>query len=601
MSAIAGTIEAAGAPGVTIAADVRLDERAALAADLGVRPAAYPDAELIRLAYLRWGDACVDRILGDFAFVLHDGPRRRLLAARDPLGVKPLHYRLAGARLSYATRIGDLFALGVPPVLDERRVADALVPELEGIDAETTFFEKVLRLPPAHRLVVEDGRATRSRWWAPDPSRTLRLRDDREYAEAFLATLSAAVASRLDADTAVLLSGGLDSSAIAGVARRLRPVTTVSAVTRDPGCEETARVRDVLAGGGLDPILIFREDAPAHAGALDRFLASWAEPFDAAMVLPVLAYAAARERGAGSVLDGVDGDAVASLEPDYVDALLRNGAPLRAIREARGLTRFYRHADPGFPSPLRLLAGSLRRAAAPLAVQRAVRRWRRARRHGVSLRDSLIHPDLARRVRIDERLEALAAHRPAGRSLDPRARQAAELTHPYLVAALERYARAAASQGVEARHPFLDRRVVELGLALPWDQKVRDGWSKAIVRRATGGILPDAVRWRAGRWVRLGPRFLEDAIAARFTRAAALDADTMSAFAPFVDLDAWRRVVDRFDAARDPIDGASIWQTLLLSRWLRAYDARAHPVGACALSPRAEEESRATMVAMPHD
>jgi asparagine synthase (glutamine-hydrolysing) len=600
MSAIAGAVEAAGSPGVTVAADARLDERVVLAGHLGVRSAEVSDPELIRLAYLRWGDGCVDRILGDFAFVVHDGPRRKLLAARDPLGVKPLHYQLAGARLTFATHTGDLFALGVPRIPDERRIADALVPELEGIDAETTFFERVRRLPPAHRLVVEDGRATLSRWWTPDPSRELRLRDDREYEEAFLATLSAAVASRLDAGTAAMLSGGLDSSAIAGIARRLRPVTTVSAVTRDPGCEETAHVRRVLAGGRLDPILLFREDAAAHAGALDRFLAGWAEPFDAAMVLPVLVYAAARERGAGSVLDGVDGDAVASLEPDYLDALLRSGSPFRAVREARGLTRFYRHADPGFPSPARLLAGSLRRAIVPVPALDALRRWRRGGRHRASLRDSLIHPDLARRVRIDERLNALAAHRPAGRSLDPRARQAAELTHPYLAAALERYARAAASQGVEARHPFLDRRVVELGLALPWDQKVRDGWSKAIVRRAMDGVLPDAVRWRPGRWVRLGPLFLEDAIAARFTRAGALAADTVSALAPFVDLDAWRRLVDRFEVSRGPIDGASIWQTLLLSRWLRAYDARAHLVGEVALSPRAHE-ARATMVAMPHE
>jgi asparagine synthase (glutamine-hydrolysing) len=219
------------------------------------------------------------------------------------------------------------------------------------------------------------------------------------------------------------------------------------------------------------------------------------------------------------------------------------------------------------------------------------------RRRIASLRGALVHPDLARRTHLLERLDALESLRPAGRSLDPRARQAAELTHPYLASALERYARAAASQEVEARHPFLDRRLVELCLSLPWDQKVETGWSKSIVRRAMEGILPDAVRWRRGRWVRLGPRFLADAITARFTRDEALAADTMSALTPYVDLDAWRARVERFDASRDPIEAASMWQTLLLARWLRAYDARAHPVGAAALSPRA----RATMVAMSHE
>ena len=579
MSAIHGAIDGAGPEGVEIAADA-------------------PDPEQILRAYLRWGDACVDRLVGDFAFVLWDGPRRRILAARDPLGVKPLHYRCAGGRFLYATFVSDLFPMGAPRIVDERRVADALVPELEGIDAEATFFEGIRRLPPGHRLVVEDGREKLERWWSPDASRELRLKDDREYVEAFLAAFREAVSSRLDPDTFAMLSGGLDSSAIAGVAKSVRPLTTISAVTRDPGCEETAHVRRVLATGGFDPIVVDREGASAHAAAIDRFLAHWAEPFDGAMILPVVIYAAAREHGARSVLDGVDGDAVASLEPDHVDALLRRGLFALALREARGLTRFYRHADPGFPSPARLLAASLRRALVPAPALAAVRRWRRETRHRTSLEGSLVHPDLARRAHVGERLEALAARRPAGRSLDPRARQAAELTHPYLAAALERYARAAASQGIEARHPFLDRRLVELCLAFPWDQKVRDGWSKSIVRRAMEGILPDSVRWRRGRWVRLGPAFLDDAIATRFSRDEALAADTMSALTPYVDLTAWRRLVDRFVARRDPMEGAAIWQTLLLARWLRAYDARAHRLGAAAHSPRPE---RATMVAMPHD
>jgi len=204
LSAIHGAIDGAGPEGVEIAADA-------------------PDPEQILRAYLRWGDACVDRLVGDFAFVLWDGPRRRILAARDPLGVKPLHYRCAGGRFLYATFVSDLFPMGAPRIVDERRVADALVPELEGIDAEATFFEGIRRLPPGHRLVVEDGREKLERWWSPDASRELRLKDDREYVEAFLAAFREAVSSRLDPDTFAMLSGGLDSSAIAGVAKSVRP------------------------------------------------------------------------------------------------------------------------------------------------------------------------------------------------------------------------------------------------------------------------------------------------------------------------------------------------------------------------------------------
>jgi hypothetical protein len=100
------------------------------------------------------------------------------------------------------------------------------------------------------------------------------------------------------------------------------------------------------------------------------------------------------------------------------------------------------------------------------------------------------------------------------------------------------------------------------------------------------GILPDTVRCGAAGGCVSGPRLLDAAIAARFTHAEALTATRCRRLAPFVDLRAWRAMVERFDASRDPIEAASIWQTLLLARWLRAYDARAHPVGAAALSPR---------------
>jgi asparagine synthase (glutamine-hydrolysing) len=433
--------------------------------------------------------------------------------------------------------------------------------------------------------VIERGTTSLTRYWSPDPARELGLGSDAAYAEAFLATFREAVACRLDAGTAAMLSGGLDSSAIVGVARTLGPLATVSAISPDGVlCEESEHIRAVLAPGGVAPALVRRGDTAAFDADVDRFLSSWAEPFDSAMILPILVYAAAARAGAKAVLDGVDGDVVASLEPDYVDALLRRGRFWRAAREVGGLARFYRAPQKG------ALSGGLRRALLPLPIQRAVRSLRRSRRHAASLEGSLIHPDLARRAGVHERLDALAAHRPAGRSLDPRERQAAELSHPYIAAALERYGRAAASQGVEARHPFLDRRLVELCLALPWDQKVRRGWSKWIVRHAMEGVLPDPVRWRRGRWVRLGPAFLEDLIAKRFATIDALSADTMSALELYVDLDAWREIVERFAVTRDPTDGALVWQTWNLARWVRAtsdseYDSRARRVGAVASSP----------------
>jgi len=152
--------------------------------------------------------------------------------------------------------------------------------------------------------------------------------------------------------------------------------------------------------------------------------------------------------------------------------------------------------------------------------------------------------------------------------------------HPQYPAALERYHRVAASQGVEARHPFLDKRVVEFCLALPWDQKVRDGWSKRIVRQATGGLLPDDVRWRSGRWVHLGWKFVEATMArsdAFFERELAGD---MPWLAPYADVSKLREMYRRYRGG-DTDAGWTIWTAAVLSSWLRKtasrrYDPHAH-------------------------
>ena len=106
--------------------------------------------------------------------------------------------------------------------------------------------------------------------------------------------------------------------------------------------------------------------------------------------------------------------------------------------------------------------------------------------------------------------------------------------------------------------------------------------------------------------MRLGPAFLEDLIAKRLAVMDTLSADTVSALEPYVDLDAWREIVARFAATRDPTDGALVWQTWNLARWVRAapdseYDSRARRVGAVASSPPTLRGPRATTVAIEND
>ena len=130
-----------------------------------------------------------------------------------------------------------------------------------------------------------------------------------------------------------------------------------------------------------------------------------------------------------------------------------------------------------------ILAQRSRSPAATTIRALASRSGPRARR---AIRASIIRPEFAARAGVPERLNGLSdPSRPA----TLRERQAARIDHPNLVVALERYDRVAAACGIEPRHPFLDRRLVEFCLALPWEQKLSGGWTKRIVRRAMKGIL----------------------------------------------------------------------------------------------------------------
>src|SRR5881296_3903808 len=162
---------------LVLVADARVDNRAELCSLLPA-PSDATDAELILAAYERWGEACPEHLLGDFAFAIWDGRTQRLFCARDHFGVKPFYYHHRPGRLfALASEIKGLLVLpDVPRRLNETRVADYLVPLLE--DKEITFYEEIVRLPPAHHMTVSRDGVRIERYWALDPSREIRMKSD---------------------------------------------------------------------------------------------------------------------------------------------------------------------------------------------------------------------------------------------------------------------------------------------------------------------------------------------------------------------------------------------------------------------------------------
>lgn len=473
--------------------DVRLDERPGLLSALGVAPEeanACTDGDLILRAYARWGERCAERLLGDFAWVLWDASRRLLLCARDALGVRPLYFHETVDGFRCASEPHALFG-------DGRVVArpsfDAMATYLASgyTERDATLWEGVRALEAGTSRIVTERATRRHVHWRPDPERRVRHRDDAAYAEHFGAVFADAVSARLRASGPVVaqVSGGLDSSSVAvqAEAERRRGVMGARALhfarllfTGLP-CDERVHSQAVADHLGVSLASI---DVIARAPAPRWIAAAPDVYYDPTMrILEPLAHHA-RGLGARVMLTGVGGDQLMQPTEHHVASALLHGelgaAVRRASREAtspRGVAR--------------VLAAQALTAFAPRAFLRPFRRARRP--------PSERWPLLSRRAQAVamQSLEATEAAL-ARTARDPEtAWMGGAITHsPSVSLALAVQDRASAHGGVELRHPFLDRRLVDFLLAIPVDQRVRGGETKGVLRRAMGVMLPTIVRSR---------------------------------------------------------------------------------------------------------
>lgn len=470
-----------------IVADARLDARQELVRALVARgqdcSVEQSDAELLLAAYAAWGTGAVEHLLGDFAFAIWDGRRRRLFCARDQFGIKPFYYALAADRLLFASHPDPLLA---DPAVDadpyDPVIADFLVLGFNH-DAERTAHAGVFRLPPAHRLVVEDGRVEASRYWSLPVVAPTRLRRWEEVTEQFLELFERAVADRLRGRRfAVLLSGGLDSGSVAAMAQRVlaRRGDTLRAhvaiyeelipYREDHYAAQTARALGIpLHIFKLDPYRLmehwdrpeFREPEPELVRIFDRRLADTLDHPEPGTV----------------VLSGQGGDGLFSS---------------RRLRHCRERLQQGQWLQLGVDLA-RYLVSPRRWQRLYLGVHWAM--WRRqlpARRPF----PEWIQPELVRRFDLRERYE---------QNLPPATRQPAPLAgavrpeahwllqSPVWPALFVEVQPEYAGAAVEVRYPFFDLRLMEFVLslpALPWCS------DKELLRRAMRGYLPDAVRWR---------------------------------------------------------------------------------------------------------
>lgn len=468
-------LELADAPaaedGITCHLDGHLDNAEGLGGDLTA-------------AYQRWGAELPARMRGDFALAVWDPGRREGLLARDQLGVRPLFFAEVGERLFFASELRDLLEmLPSPPGPDPDGVAHWIA--LSARPGTGTLYEGVERLGPGEMLRFGPGGTSRSRYWAPRFQEPLAL-SPADWAERVREGLRTAVRRRLDpeADTGVLLSGGLDSASIAALgAGSLRACSgTFPEHPRADEAELIGELRDALGLGGL-----VAEVRPGGLlASVFEYTAAWRAPqlgWGDFWTLPLLR--AAAEGGIGTMLGGDGGDEVFAPRAYLLADALRRGRPRQVMRLARRLPgsgpHVGRRREAAMVASLALAGAMPPRPAgwplpwaddgAPVYLTASTRR--RLRRSD--------DPDGWKRLE-GPRWWAFAAHGVSS---------GIESTGVF-----EHQRRRAAMAGLQARHPMLDLDLVELSLRQPPEQTLDPRFSRPVLREAMTGLLPDSVRLR---------------------------------------------------------------------------------------------------------
>jgi asparagine synthase (glutamine-hydrolysing) len=550
------------AAGVVVVADVRLDNRVLLVPWLGLAEGA-DDAEVILAAYLRWGAGCAARLLGDFAFVVWDARRRRLVAARDAMGMRALYWHRAGARVLVGTEIKQLLAAGVPARLFEPALAAYLAGDFSRL--EWTCYEGIEALPPAHVLEVDERGARTWRYWELDPERRIRYRDEREYAEHLRGLFVEAVRARVrgPGPVGVMLSGGMDSGAVASTAGWLRERESGVAELRAycwafrelPACDERHISRGITQRYGIAEVAVEADQAwplkdyPAHGPDRD-------EPY-LGVYQPLIDHtlAAARADGVTTLLGGDRGD---ELVGDWVFdelGLLRSGRVPALVRDLRTTS-----ARDG-----RRVRSVLRRDVLP-SVLAGSRWWRHAGwglgpppwlRHGPLPASGSDRAGAAPGTAPDLRFRGTAARLRYGRVF-------ASTGVRNAVA----YERRTAHHGLRYADPWSDRRLAEYVLAIPGWAVQRRSEPKAIARRAMWGVMPEATLAAAGKTIPTG--LFDRGFAERGRETVEqLLTDTRLAELGLIDEAPLRDAYHGYVAGRPPRH--DFWWPLSLEMWLRQH------------------------------
>jgi asparagine synthase (glutamine-hydrolysing) len=536
--------------------------------DAGHRFATSGDTEVLVHLYEDHGPEFVARLRGMFAIALWDSARRRLVLARDAFGIKPLYYRVAAGAISFASELRGLarqpdFSRDLDP-----RALDAYL-ALNFIPAPLTIFAGARKLPAGHLLVWEGGEASVSRYRrvGPPPAEALLDGSQEELAKELRARLRDSVRAHLVADVPVglMLSGGVDSSALAALAAEevRAPLRTFSIGFEEPSFDELALARLVARRYATDhQELVVRPDA---VELLPRLVEAFDEPFADSSALPTYLVSELAARSVKVTISGEGGDELFGGYYTYSADLL---APL--LRWPAALARPIVERLPSSTAKVSFdyKAKKFVRAAHLPPLERHYG-WKEI--FAPSVRAEL----LGGRSAGWEAIELYRGRYAESEGAEPLSRlQDVDFAINLVDDLLVKADRASMAHSLEVRVPFCDRLVADFAFALPRHHRVRWLSKKRLFRDAVAPLVPAEILSAKKRgfsapiaaWLR-GPMssFAREILSSEMLRPQG-----------YLDPAAAHRILDTHLSGGADLS-RQIWGLLCLTLWLESQGAASAP------------------------
>lgn len=534
----------------------------------GARFRTNSDTEVLLQGYLHWGEGCVERMHGMFAFAVWDERKHSLLLARDRVGKKPLYFHREGSRTLFASELKSLRASGFCPDAVDPEALDCYL-SLGYIPGNRTIYAGVQKLEAAHFLIVDESGERLCRYWRLDFS-TQRQRSLAQAVEEFEFLLDDAVRSRLVSEVPLgaFLSGGIDSSLVVSSMARIldEPVITNTIGFHEAAHSELGVAREIARYLGTEHHEHIVE--PRAVDVLERIAWHFDEPLADPSALPTWYVCEMTRRTVSVALSGDGGDESFAgytfrYRPHLLESRVRRLIP-PAMRSLffGSLGRVW-PASAALPGPLRLksylenLATSDARAFYDDLV------WLRA-----DTRSQLYSADFLNSLRGFTPFEVVQPWYQDNGATEPLARcQFADIGVYMVDDVLVKVDRMSMAHSLEVRCPLLDHRILEFAATLPAGLKMNFRHGKLPLRELAARRLPERIHKLpkrgfsipAARWLRSELRPVAEAVLFDGTGIVSrtLERQALRAL--------WR---EHLDGSRD--HSQVIWAIMMLGLWERA-------------------------------